>query len=157
MKEGKTPAVLRQTPVQVLPSPNFMDRFVRDELFQNERGGFPTDAFDPQKTGVEPRLQQVNHVSIDRRELGMFCEEVAKVRAHRDDRGCALRPHVQDPKQLLPRGFRCGLQRRRCVGFRMLLICRDCLVETLAIGHEVCEQPFEELKPVAFRKAFVSR
>ena len=95
--------------MQVVPSPDFVDGLVLDELFQNERRCLPTDALDAQKTPVEPRLQQVHHVSIDGLELRIFSEEAAKVGSHRDDRRRPVRSHIQDPKQLLPRGFRCAL------------------------------------------------
>src|SRR5436309_15410534 len=99
MKECKTPPIIGKTPMQVLPSPDFVDGLVLDELFQNERRCFPTDALDAQKAPVEPRLQHVHHVSIEGLELRMLSEEAAKFGSDRDDRRRPVRYHIQDPKQ----------------------------------------------------------
>src|SRR5213593_3689587 len=106
MKERETTPIIGETPVQVIPSPDFVYRLVLDELFQNEGGRLPTNAIDSQETPIEPRSQEVHHVVVDRPEMRVFSEHAEKILTHQDDRRCTVWSHVQQTEQLLTRGFR---------------------------------------------------
>src|SRR5882672_7708894 len=128
MKERETTPVVGKAAPQVIPSPDFVYRLVLDELFQNDGGRLPTDAFDAQETPIEPRSQEVHHVTIDGPEMRMVMEHAEKILAHRDNGGGTVRSHVQQTEQVLTRGFRRGLQSGQRVRVRPLLISGDGLV-----------------------------
>src|ERR1051326_662489 len=104
MKESKATPVIGQTPVQVVPSPNFVHGFIRNELFQDEGRCLPTDAFQLKETAVEPRLEQMQHVTIDCLEVRMVRQYAAKVLTHRHNGGSTVGAHVHPSQESRPWG-----------------------------------------------------
>src|SRR5438132_9124112 len=101
MKKRETTAIIRKPPLQVIPPLDFMHGLVADKLLQNECGRLPAYPFDPKKAGVEPRLQKVYQVGVNRLEIGIFDDHAPQIPTHSDN-GCrTVRSRIQQPEQLL--------------------------------------------------------
>ena len=101
MKKRETAAIIRKPPLQIIPPLDFMDGLVMDKLFQNECGRLPADPFDPKKAGVEPRVQKVPQVGVNRLEIGILDDHAAQILTHSDNGGRTVRSRIQQPEQLL--------------------------------------------------------
>src|ERR1051326_3762052 len=149
MKESKATPVIGQTPVQVVPSPNFVHGFIRNELFQDEGRCLPTDAFQLKETAVEPRLEQMQHVTIDCPEVRMVRQYAAKILTHRHNRGSTIRSHVQHSEEFLTRGLGGNFESPYGIRIGSALIRSDRVIQAFGVRHEVGQQMLEELKAVA--------
>jgi hypothetical protein len=54
MKKSETTAVGFETPAQIRPAGDFMDGFVVNQLFEDDRRCTPVDPLELEKAGIEP-------------------------------------------------------------------------------------------------------
>ena len=103
MKEGKASPVGLEAPVKIGPAIDFMDRFVSDQFFQDQSRSVPADAFEAQKTAIEPGPEQVPQVEIEGGEISVTGRQ--NMFAHGDESFGTARRRVDPAEQLLTRRF----------------------------------------------------
>src|SRR5437016_5203183 len=73
-----------------------MYRLVADDLFKDDRGHGPVDAFQHEKSPIEPGTEQVDKITVDGREIAASRERVEEESAHLRELGGGARVAVRN-------------------------------------------------------------
>ena len=113
MKERKATPIRLQATAQVIPAVDGMHGFVLNDLFQQMRGRAPVNAAHLQKTGVEPRREQVQQVCFYRLPLAVFFQTKQQVTTQAYQRSGSAGRSIEPAKQFLSWRFGgCGKRRQ---------------------------------------------
>jgi len=127
----------------VIPSPDFVHRFVRDELFQNSAGVFQL----MRSIRRKPRLNQDCKrwtTSPSTRRVRDGRQACAEILAHRDNGRRAVRSHVSTDETTPDAEIPPPLREPPACSRWVPLIGGDSLIENCGIRHEFRQQTFEE-------------
>src|SRR5262245_52626591 len=80
-----------------------MHGLIGDDLFKNRSRARPGYACKHKKSPVEPGVEQMNEIPVERREPGVKTRK--QVLAHADERSGPAWRKVEPPQKLLPGGF----------------------------------------------------
>lgn len=103
MKKSEAAAIGFETAAQIGPAVDFVDRLVVNKLFEDERGGLPTDAFEAQKAPVEPGFEEVAEVGIECRVMRCVGGMAEQIPAKGDESFGAMGSSVDAAEKLLAR------------------------------------------------------
>ena len=121
MEEAVAATILRLEAVaQVVPVLNCVHRLIADDLLQDVGRRGPVDRPQHQKPPIEPGREQMAEVGIDAFQLRVLGQEFEQLLAHPHQRRCPAGSQVEAPDQLLPPGFRRGMQPLK--GIRSLIL-----------------------------------
>ena len=105
MKKREAAAVGLQAAAQVRPAVDFMHGFVADELFEDQRGGLPTDALETQESAIEPGSEKVLEVGVERVEIRAIGLHGEQMLPQSDQSLGAAGGRIDAAKQFLARRF----------------------------------------------------
>ena len=155
VEEGEAAPVRRGKPLaQLVPVADGVDRFVADDLFQDARRGVPVDRPQQQEAAIEPGLEQMAEIGVDRAvALAVGLEQRQQALAQRDQFGGAARREVQATEQLLARRLGVVLEPRQGLGVGRLEKCCGRIGQRLLIRRELIRQHLEEALRVGVAQA----
>ena len=101
MEKSEATAIRLQAATQVVPAVDGVHRFVRDDFFEQLRGGVPGDLVQLQKAGIEPGAEQMVHVRVGGAKSRMVLEIGQQRLAHFQNRARPTGRPVHPAQQLL--------------------------------------------------------
>src|SRR6202022_3729729 len=103
MKKGVAAPIRRiDARAQIVPRANFMHRLVANDFFENDRGHGPVDAFQHEKSPIEPGTEKMDEIAIGRRKIAAPRERVEKMPAHLHKLAGSAGREINAANELLP-------------------------------------------------------
>ena len=101
MEEAIAAPIDRLEPAaQIVPAGDRVDRFVLDDLFQNSSGSIPCQPAQLEEAGVEPGLEGILELGVERLQPGIARGRAQQVGAHGEQAPGALGRKVEQVDQL---------------------------------------------------------